>query len=121
MKKSILILIAALATINSYAVLIEPISALRSVSVSGTNSTESYAASVSSSGLGDFERAVSGIAGVVAPQVLWADSRARQTSIIEEDAISIAFNLQARTGAFAYGPIGPIETSTASSLFELHF
>ena len=54
MKKSILILIAALATINSYAVLIEPISALRSVSVSGTNSTESYAASVSWGGLGDF-------------------------------------------------------------------
>jgi hypothetical protein len=57
----------------------------------------------------------------VAPLVLWADSRAGQTSSIEDDAISIAFNLQVRTGAFAFGPQGPIEASDASSLFELTF
>jgi hypothetical protein len=110
---------AALVVGNSFAILI-PVSALRSVSASGTTQGQSYSQNLSSTSLGVFDESVSGSLGVNQVNNFYAASEASQRSGITEDGFLLDIMLDTNTWVPLTAPPGETKAQ-ASSSFEYSF
>ena len=122
-KTLILTLLAAIAG-AAHADII-PLTAFRSVDISGRASGDTYSASSSSIALGTFAQTLSDSADGSDPEgsLYHADSRATQTSLITPDQISLSSELFAFSSIVWSYPatLGRDASSTASTIFDLTF